>query len=191
MIQRLEHLNRSWELHYSARLARACAFSPRLVDLERAGRSRPFQFRSRAGGAVTDLNTLMSRASRGAHLYCCGPTACFAHSRRGAGDRRSRGRIHTGISRRPRRGPVYILPRARSSGRSLECRRPKPFSTLLDSNVDAPFSLQGTCGTCETKVIEGIPDHRDAFLTPGERASNRTMMICCSGSKSSKLVLDI
>ena len=68
-------------------------------------------------------------------------------------------------------------------------------STILDAllavGIDAGYScLEGVCGTCETKVLEGIPDHRDVVLTAQERASNRTMMICCSGSKSGRLVLD-
>ena len=70
------------------------------------------------------------------------------------------------------------------------------MSTILDallaSGVETGHScLEGVCGTCETKVLEGIPDHRDVVLTAQERASNRTMMICCSGSKSSRLVLDL
>jgi vanillate O-demethylase ferredoxin subunit len=40
-------------------------------------------------------------------------------------------------------------------------------------------------------VIEGIPDHRDLFLSPEEQAANKTIMICCSGSKSGTLVLDL
>ena len=40
------------------------------------------------------------------------------------------------------------------------------------------------------KVLEGVPDHRDSILTSAEQASNSTMMICCSGSKSERLVLD-
>jgi vanillate O-demethylase ferredoxin subunit len=40
-------------------------------------------------------------------------------------------------------------------------------------------------------VLEGIPDHRDAILSEQERASGRTMMICVSGSKSPRLVLDL
>ncbi len=60
------------------------------------------------------------------------------------------------------------------------------------AGIDAGHScLEGVCGTCETKVIEGIPDHRDTVLTPAERASNRTIVICCSGSKTSRLVLDL
>ena len=50
---------------------------------------------------------------------------------------------------------------------------------------------QGVCGTCETRVLEGVPDHRDLLLTPAEKAEGRTLMICCSGSLSERLVLDL
>jgi ferredoxin len=63
---------------------------------------------------------------------------------------------------------------------------------LTQAGFDLPHSCQqGICGACETRVIEGFPDHRDAILSPAERAANKTMMICCSGSLSEKLVLDI
>ena len=29
---------------------------------------------------------------------------------------------------------------------------------------------QGVCGTCLTGVLEGVPDHRDVFLTDAENA---------------------
>ncbi len=50
---------------------------------------------------------------------------------------------------------------------------------------------QGVCGTCETRVLEGVPDHKDLLLTPAEKASNATMMICCSGALTDRLVLDL
>ncbi|AVL71411.1 oxidoreductase [Oligella urethralis] len=49
----------------------------------------------------------------------------------------------------------------------------------------------GTCGTCETDVISGIPDHRDHVLSDDEREANETMMICVSRALSDELVLDI
>jgi vanillate O-demethylase ferredoxin subunit len=69
-------------------------------------------------------------------------------------------------------------------------------STILDALLSAGIAvghscLEGVCGTCETKVLEGIPDHRDMVLSAQERASNSTMMICCSGCKSRRLVLDL
>ena len=50
---------------------------------------------------------------------------------------------------------------------------------------------EGICGTCETAVLDGIPDHRDSFLQSEERADNATMMICCSRARSERIVLDL
>jgi vanillate O-demethylase ferredoxin subunit len=71
-----------------------------------------------------------------------------------------------------------------------------PGDTILDAvraaGIDAPSSCeQGVCGACETRVLEGLPEHRDHILSPAERRENRTMMICCSGALSEKLVLDL
>lgn len=79
------------------------------------------------------------------------------------------------------------------SGRELMVPLGKTIlDTLRDTGLDIPYSCtEGVCGTCETKVLEGVPDHRDLILTEEERASNKTMMVCCSGSKGEKLVLDL
>jgi hypothetical protein len=45
--------------------------------------------------------------------------------------------------------------------------------------------------TASTKVIEGIPDHRDSFLSDEKKAENSKIMICCSRSKSPVLTLDL
>jgi vanillate O-demethylase ferredoxin subunit len=50
---------------------------------------------------------------------------------------------------------------------------------------------QGVCGTCLTRVREGVPDHRDLYLTPDERAANDQFTPCCSRAKSPRLVLDL
>jgi len=50
---------------------------------------------------------------------------------------------------------------------------------------------EGICGTCETGVIEGDPDHRDSVLTPAEREAGGVMMICVSRSCTPRLVLDL
>ena len=62
----------------------------------------------------------------------------------------------------------------------------------LDAGIAANYACaEGVCGTCETRVLEGIPDHRDQFLSREEQAANKTIMICCSGAKSPTLVLDL
>jgi ferredoxin len=47
------------------------------------------------------------------------------------------------------------------------------------------------CGTCETKVLEGEVEHRDAILTEEDRESNTAMMVCCSRARGDRLVLDV
>jgi vanillate O-demethylase ferredoxin subunit len=50
---------------------------------------------------------------------------------------------------------------------------------------------QGVCGTCLTRVIAGVPDHKDQYLTPEEQAANDQFLPCCSRAKTACLVLDI
>lgn len=55
-----------------------------------------------------------------------------------------------------------------------------------------PFSCEeGYCGSCETTVIDGVPDHRDTILSPAERETNECMMICVGRAKTPRLVLDL
>jgi ferredoxin len=61
-----------------------------------------------------------------------------------------------------------------------------------DAGVPVLSSCQeGICGTCETPVLDGVPDHRDSLLTEAERAANQTMMICVSRTCGKRLVLDL
>lgn len=63
---------------------------------------------------------------------------------------------------------------------------------LLNTGVDVRFNCgNGKCGVCEVGVLEGTPDHRDSVLTSGKKAGNDSVMICCSGSVTSELVLDL
>ncbi|MBL8551248.1 MAG: 2Fe-2S iron-sulfur cluster binding domain-containing protein [Hyphomonadaceae bacterium] len=79
------------------------------------------------------------------------------------------------------------------SGLELEVgRRESIMEVIRRAGVDVISSCeQGICGACETRVLEGVPDHFDAVLSREDRASGKTMMICCSGSKTKRLVLDL
>jgi ferredoxin len=66
------------------------------------------------------------------------------------------------------------------------------LQVLTEAGVEVDFSCQeGTCGTCETDVLEGTPDHRDSLLSEDERAAGDTMLICVSRSRGPRLVLDL
>jgi len=66
------------------------------------------------------------------------------------------------------------------------------LTALRAAGVDVLSSCEeGTCGTCETGVLSGVPDHRDAVLTPAERAACDFMMVCVSRSRTPRLALDL
>ncbi|MZE70288.1 2Fe-2S iron-sulfur cluster binding domain-containing protein, partial [Streptomyces sp. SID5789] len=72
----------------------------------------------------------------------------------------------------------------------------EPDVSVLDAvrgaGVEVLFSCtEGTCGTCETEVVAGEPEHRDSVLTEEERAAGETMLICVSRCRGRRLVLDL
>ena len=70
-----------------------------------------------------------------------------------------------------------------------------PGQSIIDACAEAGVTIpascfEGTCGSCLSTVLEGVPDHRDSFLLPNERKSNCLMAPCVSKSMTSRLVLD-
>ncbi|MFE7420272.1 PDR/VanB family oxidoreductase [Rhodococcus sp. NPDC057529] len=65
------------------------------------------------------------------------------------------------------------------------------LQAVLDAGADVLYSCEeGSCGSCETTVLEGDVVHRDSLLTPDERAAG-SMLICVSRASCPRLVLDI
>lgn len=79
------------------------------------------------------------------------------------------------------------------SGRDIDVAAGSSIlDALLAQGIDHPYSSkEGVCGTCETKVIAGEIDHRDGVLSPAEQQRGDLMMICVSGCKGARLVLDL
>ena len=66
------------------------------------------------------------------------------------------------------------------------------LETVRRAGLEVPVACpDGRCGACETRVLEGEPDHRDGVLTGEERAFGETMMICVSRASTPRLVLDL
>jgi ferredoxin len=71
-----------------------------------------------------------------------------------------------------------------------------PGTSILQAVRDAglevtPPCADSLCGTCETWILDGEADHRDALLTADERACGDTMLICVSRARTPRLVLDL
>lgn len=141
-----------------------------------------------------DIANILNNAPAGTHFYCCGPEPMLKNF------------IDLSQSIDPSRVHYeFFKPLATQlSGDSFEVKLHKtkksfsigPDQTILQvlqkNGISAPGSCeQGICGTCETHVVEGIPDHRDSLLSAEERSSNKVIMICCSRSLSPSITLDL
>ncbi|MGY8632044.1 PDR/VanB family oxidoreductase [Bradyrhizobium sp. 14AA] len=190
MIQRLAELGRSWELHYSSR----CREDAALLDTLQEYGHVHFNFDEENERRYLDLATIVAAASPDAHFYCCGPQQmlkAFEAATQGLAAER----VHLEYFASRHKAAVdggYMVELARS-GQTYEIPKGSTILNILrDAGVPVNFSCEhGTCGACETNVLGGIPDHRDSLLSEQERAVNNTMMICCSGCKGDRLVLDL
>ena len=195
MVQRLESLGRSWELHYAARSKVAAAFLDDIRAIKPGiDEHLHADFDDERAGKVFDLAAIVNKAPAHAHLYCCGPVPML-EAFENASAARPADHVHVEYFQ-AREAPALeggFEVRLAKSGRTLAVEPGKTIlDTILDAGLPANFACsEGICGTCETRVLEGQPDHRDQFLSDEEKAANKTIMICCSGSKSPMLVLDL
>lgn len=190
MAHRLLSLSKSWELHYACRSRPDVAFAD-----EMPGDSNVhLHLDDESNGGFLDLNQIIGSAPANAHFYCCGPLPLMAAFEKTAielPDSRKHVEYFTPKETlRPQGGFRVKLAR---SGQVLTVPE---GGSILDALKAAGVTVEhscteGICGTCETKVLAGVPDHRDSVLTSAERAANNTIIVCCSGSKSEELVLDL
>jgi tetrachlorobenzoquinone reductase len=192
MAQRLHALNRRWRLYYAVRSRSRAAFLDRIAALEPA--ALRLHADDKEGGRVFDFAPVIAGARPATELYCCGPLPMLAAFEAAtAGLRPDAVHLEYFSAKEPAAaigGFDVVLARR---GVTLHVADGSTIlDTLRDNGIDVPHScLEGVCGTCETIVLGGIPDHRDSVLTEKERASNRTMMICCSGCRGDQLILDL
>jgi vanillate O-demethylase ferredoxin subunit len=188
MTERLATLKRDWELIYCARTRGDAAFADVLKGNVR------FNFDGEPGGKMLDIAAVVRAAPANAHLYCCGPLPMLSAFEAATAEL-PRERVHIEYftaKEPPAVGGGFKVVLAKSGKEFIVPPGKTILDTLLDAGMDIPYScMEGVCGTCETKVLEGIPDHRDLILTEEEHAAGKSMMICCSGAKSEKLVLDL
>jgi len=193
MAQQLAAQNRSWKLYYSCRSRADMAF---LATLEKFGPDYVvhLHFDEEADGKFLDLAGAIAAAPPNAHFYCCGPNPMLKAFEAAAANR-PRPHVHV----------EYFTPKAEaatSGGFWVELARSgeeyyipegkKILEVLYEAGVDVDYSCElGICGECVTRVISGIPEHRDSVLSEEEQAANEKVMICCAGCKSERLVLDM
>ena len=190
MLERLATLGRPRTLYYASRHREELAYLPQLAALVEPH----LHVDTEQGGRVFDIAAKVAEQPRDSHLYCCGPAPMLAAFEATTADWPP-GQIHVEYFTAHEEAATaggYTVALARSGREFVIPAGKSILQVLREGGLTLPSSCEeGVCAACETAVLEGTPDHRDAILTPAERASNRVMMICCSGSKSPRLVLDL
>lgn len=196
MAERLHASGSDFQMHYCTRSIQRTAFHRRITT---APYAEKVHFHFGDGEAVQrfDVATHLPEPQSGVHLYVCGPggfiesvlTTAQALGWKESHLHREYFGAHVELCGAEegfevvaaRTGKVVVVP----PGKTV-------LQALAEAGVDVPFSCeQGVCGTCETRVLDGMPEHRDLYLTPHEQAANDRFMPCCSRSLSPRLVLDL
>ena len=192
MLAEAERRGAEWRLVYGGRTRSSMAFADVLAERW----PTRVQLCPEDETGLLDLDALLTPPSPHTAVHCCGPAPLLdAVEQRCASW--PQGALHTErfTPRVPEdEGPdgSFVVELARSgrqlsvpAGRSvLEC--------VEEAGIDVLSSCrEGTCGTCETGVLGGVPDHRDSLLTPDERAAADVMFVCVSRCRGDRLVLDL
>lgn len=189
MVQRLRALGASFELHYSVRRREEAAFLQEL-----AGPELHLHVDAEHGNQPLPLAQMIGRAPQDAHLYCCGPGPMLDAFEAACAGRPA---DHVHLERFAAAAPIvaeggFTVQLARAGRSVFVAKGCTILDTLRQEGVPVAASCeQGICGSCETRVLSGRPDHRDSLLSEQEKQANNVMMVCCSGSKDPVLVLDL
>ncbi|WP_063062874.1 PDR/VanB family oxidoreductase [Nocardia sienata] len=195
MAIRLHRLQRSFEFHYCARSYRRAAFLQELMQ-EPFGYRMWGHFDDGSPSQRFEPQRLLPEPDPGTHLYVCGPTGFMDFVTGRAKELGwSQDRIHIEsftADAVDESGATFTVHAARS-GVTVEVPAGRSIADVLSENgIRVPTSCaQGICGTCITSVIDGVPDHRDSYLTDAEKQSNREIAVCCSRAVTDKLTLDV
>ncbi|WP_329335444.1 PDR/VanB family oxidoreductase [Streptomyces sp. NBC_01352] len=187
MLAAAEAAGAEWTLLYGGRNRESMAFTE---ELGRYGDRVTIAPQDETG--LLDLGSVLDDVPEGTLVYCCGPGPLLdaVEARSPAGVLHvERFQAKEQVTGENTEFEVELA----QSGRTLTV--PKDVSVLdavRSAGVEVLFSCtEGTCGTCETDVLEGTPDHRDSVLTDEEREAGETMLICVSRCRGKRLVLDL
>jgi ferredoxin-NADP reductase len=191
MVRQADLLGADWRLLYGGRRRGSMAFLDELP-----GYGDRVLVRPEDEHGLLDLAGFLGEPRGGVRVYACGPAPLIAATERACAGWPP----HT--LRTERFVADELEAPAHSAAFEVELARTgatvtvTPEMTVLDAlsrvGVEVLSSCRrGVCGTCETEVLAGRPDHRDALLDDDERDANDCMYVCVSRSRDERLVLDL
>ncbi len=190
MVATVSAAGSDWGLVYGGRSRRSMAF---LGDLEAHGDRIDLWPQDERG--LLDLPTILGDPVPGRRVYCCGPEPLLAaveeEMRTRPGESLHMERfapkelVETG-------GDAFEVEVASTGVRVAVGEDESIIDALAGVGIEVDFSCrEGMCGTCETGVLGGVPEHRDSVLSDDERAANDCMMICVGRCRTGPLILDL
>ncbi|HEV2783036.1 MAG TPA: PDR/VanB family oxidoreductase [Actinophytocola sp.] len=176
-----------WRLIYGGRTRASMAFAGELC--RRYGDRVSIRPQDETG--LLPLDSLLAEPDPDTAVYCCGPEPLLA----AVEERCPPETLHVErFTPRPDTGERAAFEvELAQSGRTVLVPEDRSILEVLEEAGLSVLSScrEGTCGTCETGVLAGTPDHRDSLLTPAERETGDVMMICVSRARGGRLVLDL
>jgi ferredoxin-NADP reductase len=193
MIEEATHRGTDWRLFYLGRSRERMAYVDQLLELHP---DRVEIWPSQEVGRF-DLGRLWTRlAEDDAFVYACGPERLLTGLEESA---RTAGRESQVVVERFAARPAVQEPNRRFEvvlARSGTVVTVEEDDTVLDAVNRVGANVlstcrEGTCGTCEVRVLDGVPEHRDSVLGLEERLAGETLMTCVSRCRGQRLVLDL
>jgi len=194
MAYQLAHEGASFELHYCGASPEKCAFVDEIKNGELA-KHTTFHFKSEGASHRAFFESAIKDIDLESHIYTCGPVGFMdwvinlatTHDFPEQQIHKEYFQVETDTS-----GDSFEVVAERSGKIIMVEAGETILQALAKKGIDIEMSCeQGVCGTCMCDVIEGEPDHRDVYFTDEEKASNEQILVCCSRSKTPRLVLDI
>lgn len=192
MLEESERRGTGWELVYGGATRESMAFRAELLERYPAR----IRLHPQDQDGLLDLDALLGTPRPGTLVYCCGPEGLLK-----AVEERCTtwpdGSLHVErFTAKERAAPflteMFEVELAKSGITVTVPPERSVLEAIEDAGVKVPTSCrEGTCGTCETDVLEGTVDHRDSVLTPEEQAAHDTMMVCVSRALCPRLVLGL
>lgn len=196
MAEALARTGAAFELHYCTRTPDHAAFRKRITESHFADQSR-FYFSKDHHSKKLVLDELLVQPQTECHIYVCGPKrfidAVLATARKQAWPENQLHYEFFNAEVITSETDDSFEVKVASTGQVVTVQKDQTITDALSAaGIDILISCeQGVCGTCLTGVLDGIPDHRDSYLTPEEQAANNQFTPCCSRAKTKLLVLDI
>jgi vanillate O-demethylase ferredoxin subunit len=186
MARRLHALGSPFVFHYCARDRSRAAFLDELAAAPFADAVR-LSFDAEPATRL-DLDAALAGPAPGRRLYVCGPGGL---ARGWSPDQIRKEHFAAAPAPGGEDRPFELV--IASTGQVVPVAAGQTAAQALEeADVFVPVSCeQGVCGTCLTRVIEGEPDHRDAFQTDAEKAAGDQFTPCCSRARTPRLVLDL